>query len=143
MQAHIATTAQTYRASTTVPAGFRARLAVSARTYVEKFGGTFGSSVPALDASAAIDVVSGRTGTVIQLDQTSDPNGYLSNFGFTEIGGSSTTVLVTAKSGDTGAVLGTKSYSVTPKGGGTPITGSAMTGSRSASRARRISVKGR
>ena len=88
------------------------RLAASARTYVEKFGGTFGSSVPALDASAAIDVVSGRTGTVIQLDQTSDPNGYRSNFGFTEIGGSSATVLVTAKSGDTGAVLGTKSYSV-------------------------------
>lgn len=88
------------------------RLAVSARTYVEKFGGTFGSSVPALDASAAIDVVSGRTGTIIQLDQTSDPNGYRSNFGFTEIGGATATVLVTAKSGDTGEVLGTKSYSV-------------------------------
>ena len=68
--------------------------------------------MPALNASAAIDIVSGRTGTVIQLDQTSDPNGYRTNFGFTEIGGASATVLVTAKSGDTGEVLGTKSYSV-------------------------------
>jgi hypothetical protein len=87
-----------------------ARLAVSARTYVEKFGGTFGSSVPALPAAAALGFASGRVGTVIQLDQTSDPNGYRSNFGFTEVAGASATVLVTAKSGDTGATLGSKSY---------------------------------
>jgi subtilisin-like proprotein convertase family protein len=88
------------------------RLAVSARTYVEKFGGTFGSSVPALSAASAIDFASGRIGTVIQLDQTSDVNGSRSNFGFTEVAGASATVLVTIKSGDTGVPLGAKSYSI-------------------------------
>ena len=57
-------------------------------------------------------VASARVGTVIQLDQTSDPNGYRSNFGFTEVAGASATVQVTAKRGDTGATLGTKSYSL-------------------------------
>src|SRR5262249_38294502 len=80
-----------------------ARLPVSVRTYVEKFGGTFGSSVPALVATDALDLVSGRVGTVIQLDQTTDPTGYRSNFGFTEIAGAEATVTVTVKSGDTGS----------------------------------------
>jgi subtilisin-like proprotein convertase family protein len=89
-----------------------ARLAVSVRTYVEKFGGTFGSSVPALTASDSLDLVSGRVGTVIQLDQTTDPIGYRSNFGFTEVAGGEATVTVTVKSGDTGSTLGTKSYPI-------------------------------
>ena len=89
-----------------------ARLAVSARTYVQKFGGTFGSSVPALAAVDALDVASARVGTVIQLDQTTDPIGYRSNFGFTEIAGADATVTVTVKSGDTGSTLGTKSYPI-------------------------------
>ncbi len=87
-----------------------ARLAVSARTYVEKFGGTFGSSVPALSVSAALGP--GKTGTVIQLDQSSDANGYRSNFGFTEVAGAAATVSVTVKSGDSGSTLGAKSYTV-------------------------------
>src|SRR5262249_10154181 len=62
-----------------------ARLAVSTRTSVAKFGGTFGSSLPGVAASTAIGL--GTTGTVIQLDQTSSPNGYRSNFGFTEVAG--------------------------------------------------------
>jgi hypothetical protein len=91
------------------PAG-PARLAVSTRTFVPKFGGTFGFSVPGLPASRAIGL--GTTATVIQLDQTTDVNGYRSNFGFTEVAGSPATVRVTAKSGDTAAVLGTKDYPI-------------------------------
>ena len=87
-----------------------ARLAVSTRTYVTKFGGTFGFSVPGVAASSAIGV--GTTATVIQLDQTSAANGYRSNFGFTEVAGAAATVRVTVRSGDTGGILGAKSYPV-------------------------------
>ena len=87
-----------------------ARLVVTTRTYVEKFGGTFGYSVPGVPASTAIG--SGVTATVIQLDQTSSANGYRSNFGFTEVAGAPATVLVTVATGDTAATLGSKSYPV-------------------------------
>lgn len=87
-----------------------ARLAVSTRTFVEKFGGTFGYSVAGLPASAAIGA--GVTATAIQLDQTSSANGYRSNFGFTEVAGAPATVLVNVVSGDTGGTLGSKSYTV-------------------------------
>jgi len=87
-----------------------AKLAVSTRTYVTKFGGTFGFSVPGVAASTAIGL--GAIGTVIQLDQTSAANGYRSNFGFTEVAGAAATVRVTVRSGDTGGILGTKSYPV-------------------------------
>ncbi|HYR46646.1 MAG TPA: hypothetical protein VER78_06540, partial [Thermoanaerobaculia bacterium] len=43
---------------------------------------------------------------------TSSSNGYRSNFGFTEVAGAAAVVRVTAKSGDSGATLGSKSYSV-------------------------------
>ncbi len=89
-----------------------ARLAVSTRTYVEKFGGTFGYSVPGVPASTAIG--SGVTATAIQIDQTTGLSGYRSNFGFTEVAGAPATVLVTVVSGDTGAVLGSSTYSVGP-----------------------------
>ena len=88
-----------------------ARLAVSTRTYVEKFGGTFGFSIPGVAAGTAIGVGS-PTATVIQLDQTSSANGYRSNFGFTEVAGADAVVRVTVKSGDAGVALGSKSYSI-------------------------------
>lgn len=87
-----------------------ARLAVSTRTYVQKFGGTFGFSVAGFPASSAIGA--GATATAIQLDQTSDPVGYRSNFGFTEVAGAPVNVRVTIKSGDTGATLGSKLYAL-------------------------------
>ncbi len=85
-----------------------ARLAVSTRTYVEKFGGTFGSSIPGAYASSAVG--EGSTVTVIQLDQTTAINGYRSSFGFTEVAGADANVLVTARSGDSGSTLGSKAY---------------------------------
>jgi hypothetical protein len=90
-----------------------ARLVVSTRTFVEKFGGTFGFFIPGLPASSAT-VLSLGTGRVaaIQLDQSSAATGSRSNFGVAEIGGADVLVRVTAKSGDTGAVLGVKSYFV-------------------------------
>lgn len=93
-----------------IHAGTPARLAVSTRTSVAKFGGTFGFSVPGIAASTALGA--GATATVIQLDQTSSANGYRSNFGFTEVGGADAVVRVTVRSGDTGATLGVKSYPV-------------------------------
>ncbi len=88
-----------------------ARLAVSSRTYVSKQGGTFGFSIAGLDAAAAIGAGDG-TSTVIQLDQRSSAQGYRSNFGFAEVGGADAAVLVTARSGDTGADLGARTYAV-------------------------------
>jgi hypothetical protein len=87
-----------------------ARLAVSTRTYVQKFGGTFGFSVPGVASATAL--AAGSTVTVIQLDQTTASNGYRSNFGFTEVAGAPVVVRATVKSGDTGATLGTKTYPV-------------------------------
>ena len=87
-----------------------ARLAVSTRTYVQKFGGTFGFSVPGVAAGTALGF--GTTATVIQLDQTTASNGYRSNFGFTEVAGAAAVVRATVRSGDTGAILGAKTYTV-------------------------------
>jgi hypothetical protein len=87
-----------------------ARLAVSSRTYVEKFGGTFGYSVSGVPASRAIAL--GGSATAIQLDQTSAVNGYRSNFGFTEVGGAPATVRATVRRGSDGVILGTKLYAV-------------------------------
>jgi len=87
-----------------------ARLAVATRTYVEKFGGTFGYSVPGVPAAAAIGA--GAIATAIQLDQTTGLSGYRSNFGFTEVAGAPVSVLVTVFSGDTGAPLGSRVYNV-------------------------------
>jgi subtilisin family serine protease len=87
-----------------------ARLAVSTRTYVEKFGGTFGFSVPGVASATAL--AAGSTVTVIQLDQTTASNGYRSNFGFTEVAGAAAVVRATVRSGDTGAILGAKTYPV-------------------------------
>jgi hypothetical protein len=90
-----------------------AQLVVSTRTFVEKFGGTFGFFIPGLSASSS-GVIGLGTGRVaaIQLDQSSAATGSRSNFGMAEIGGADVLVHVTAKSGDTGAVLGAKSYFV-------------------------------
>jgi subtilisin-like proprotein convertase family protein len=87
-----------------------ARLAVSTRTYVEKFGGTFGYSVPGVPAATGVGA--GAIATAIQLDQTTGLSGYRSNFGFTEVAGAPVNVQVTVFSGDTGAVLGSRVYSV-------------------------------
>jgi hypothetical protein len=90
-----------------------AQLVVSTRTFVEKFGGTFGFFIPGLSASSygVIGLGTGRV-AAIQLDQSSAATGSRSNFGMAEIGGADVLVHVTAKSGDTGAVLGAKSYFV-------------------------------
>jgi hypothetical protein len=90
-----------------------ARLVVSTRTFVEKFGGTLGFFIPGLSASSSgvIGLGTGRV-TAIQLDQSSSATGSRSNFGIAEIGGADVLVRVTAKSGDTGAALGGKSYFV-------------------------------
>jgi hypothetical protein len=90
-----------------------AQLVVSTRTFVEKFGGTFGFFIPGLSTSSstAIGLGTGRV-AAIQLDQSSSANGSRSNFGMAEIGGADVLVRVTAKSGDTGAVLASKSYFV-------------------------------
>ena len=90
-----------------------AQLVVSTRTFVEKFGGTFGFFIPGLSASSS-GVIGLGTGRVaaIQLDQSSAATGSRSNFGIAEIGGADVLVHVTAKSGDTGAALGAKSYFV-------------------------------
>jgi hypothetical protein len=90
-----------------------AQLVVSTRTFVEKFGGTFGFFIPGLTASSSgvIGLGTGRVAT-IQLDQSSAATGSRSNFGIAEIGGADVLVRVTAKSGDTGAVIASKSYFV-------------------------------
>jgi hypothetical protein len=90
-----------------------AQLVVSTRTFVEKFGGTFGFYIPGLSTTSqgVLALGTGRVAT-IQLDQSSAATGSRSNFGIAEIGGVDVLVRVTAKSGDTGAVLGSKSYFV-------------------------------
>jgi subtilisin family serine protease len=90
-----------------------ARLVVSTRTFVEKFGGTFGFFIPGLSTSSstAIGLGTGRV-AAIQLDQSSAATGSRSNFGVAEIGGADVLVRVTVKRGDTGAALGSKSYFV-------------------------------
>ena len=90
-----------------------AQLVVSTRTFVEKFGGTFGFYIPGLSTSNAT-VIGLGTGRVaaIQLDQSSAATGSRSNFGVAEVGGADVLVRVTAKSGETGATLGIKSYFV-------------------------------
>ena len=88
-----------------------ARLAVSTRTAVEKFGGTFGFAIPGLPASEAIGAGDGRV-TVIQLDSSDSPQGFRSNFGFAEVAGAPATVAVTVRSGDTGDALGYSSYAL-------------------------------
>jgi subtilisin-like proprotein convertase family protein len=90
-----------------------AQLIVSTRTFVEKFGGTFGFFIPGLSTTSttAIGLGTGRV-AAIQLDQSSLATGSRSNFGMAEIGGADVLVRVTAKSGDTGAALASKSYFV-------------------------------
>ncbi|HEX9286593.1 MAG TPA: hypothetical protein VF999_04925, partial [Thermoanaerobaculia bacterium] len=90
-----------------------AQLVVSTRTFVEKFGGTFGFFIPGLSTSSS-GVIGLGTGRVaaIQLDQSSAATGSRSNFGIAEIAGADVLVRVTAKSGETGAALGSKSYFV-------------------------------
>lgn len=88
-----------------------ARLAVSARTFVETSDGTFGHFAAGVPASEALGA-EGGTLTAIHLDHASAPAGQKSSFGFAEVAGSPVTVRVTAKSGDSGAVLGSKSYMV-------------------------------
>jgi hypothetical protein len=88
-----------------------ARLRVSTRTFVEKFGGTFGFFIPGLTVSEAIGAGEGRV-TAIQLDQTSAADGYRSNFGFAEVAGAGATVRVTVRDGADGALLGAKSYAL-------------------------------
>ncbi len=88
-----------------------ARLAVSTRTYVERFGGTFGFSIPGLPSAQAIGLGSGAA-AAIQLDQTTAARGFRSNFGFAEVAGADAVVQVVAKSGDTGETLGTRAFTV-------------------------------
>jgi hypothetical protein len=87
-----------------------ARLAVSNNTFVEKFGGTFGFSISALPVSRS--AAAGRTVTAIQLDQTTARSGFRCNFGLAEVGGADVSVLVSAKSGETGEVIASKTYFV-------------------------------
>jgi hypothetical protein len=98
-----------------------ARLVVSSHTYVEKFGGTFGFSIPGVAASEAFGFACGSgplcpaQATVIQLDQTSAAQGYRSNFGFAEVGGAETIVRVTIRD-ENGNSIGGGLYTV-PAGG--------------------------
>jgi hypothetical protein len=82
-----------------------ARLSVSSRTYVEKFGGTFGFSIPGLPVSRAIGRDDGFA-AVLQLDQSSSPGGFRSNFGVAEVGGADAVVEVEALRGDGGGPAG-------------------------------------
>lgn len=86
-----------------------ARLAVSTRTSVEKFGGTFGFAIPGIRTSDAIGAGDGKA-TVIQLDSSSSAQGFRSNFGFAEVAGAPATVAVTVRSGATGDNIGYSSY---------------------------------
>jgi subtilisin-like proprotein convertase family protein len=93
--------------------GSPSQLVVSTRTFVEKFGGTFGFYIPgiATSSSTAIGLGTGRV-AAIQLDQSSAATDSRSNFGVAEVGGADVLVRVTAKDGDTGTVLGFKDYFV-------------------------------
>ena len=90
-----------------------ARLAVSTRTFVEKLGGTFGYFIPGAPAVSALGAGSG-TATSIQLEQAPAASraGFRANVGFAEVAGAEALVRVNVKSGETGTVLGTKSYTV-------------------------------
>jgi subtilisin-like proprotein convertase family protein len=90
-----------------------AQLVVSTRTFVEKFGGTFGFYIPGIATSSptAVGLGTGRV-AAIQLEQSSAATDSRSNFGVAEIGGADVLVRVTVKSGETGAALGVKSYFV-------------------------------
>ena len=81
-----------------------ARLRVFSRTYVEKFGGTFGFSIPGIAASEAFGWNGCNGGPpcpaqarVIHLDQTSSAQGYRSNIGFAEVGGADARIHVTIR----------------------------------------------
>lgn len=88
-----------------------ARLVVSTRTFVEKFGGTFGFYIPGLSTANAIGL-NGGTVTAIHLDQSNLSTGYRSNFGIAEVGGADVAVRIFVRSGDSGAVIGSKAYFV-------------------------------
>ena len=88
-----------------------ARLAVSTRTTVEKFGGTFGFGIPGLRTSVAIGLGDGKA-TVIQLDSSSSAQKFRSNYGFAEVAGFPATVQVAILSGDTGEKIGNVVYAV-------------------------------
>ena len=86
-----------------------ARLRVSSRTYVEKFGGTFGFAIPGVTAASALGTGEGFA-TVLQLDQSSAANGFRSNFGMAEVSGEDAVVRVEARRGDGSGALGAKTY---------------------------------
>ena len=88
-----------------------ARLAVSSRTYVVKFGGSFGFSIPGLPSDGAFGAGDG-TSAVLQLESTTAATGFRSNFGFAEIASADAVVRVAAVSGDTGQELGAALYTV-------------------------------
>lgn len=88
------------------------RLVVTNNTLVPKFGGTSGYSVQAQPVSRAVAI--GRTVRAIGLTQTKVATSFRCNFGFVEVAGAEALVRVTAKSGDTGAVLGSKDYDLPP-----------------------------
>ena len=83
-----------------------AQLVVSTRTFVEKFGGTFGFSIPGLPALAgAIGARDDGVATVIQLDQSQrGARASARTSASPRSAGADALVRVTAKSGDTGAV---------------------------------------
>ncbi|MFY9550913.1 MAG: S8 family serine peptidase, partial [Thermoanaerobaculia bacterium] len=88
-----------------------ARLVVSSRTYVEKFGGTFGFAIPAFPAGRALGAGEG-TAAVVQLESTTAATGFRSNFGFAEVAGADAVVRVAALSGETGQELGARVYTL-------------------------------
>ena len=87
-----------------------ARLAVSSRTYAEKYGGTFGFAIPGVGASEAIGSLDGAA-ILVGLDHSTAPRGVRSNFGFAEVDGSDVVVRVAALAGD-GSSLGGRLYAV-------------------------------
>lgn len=89
-----------------------ARLVVTNNTLVPKFGGTSGYSVQAEPASRAVAI--GQTVRAIGLTQTKVATSFRCNFGFIEVAGADALVRVTARSGDTGEVLGSRDYPLPP-----------------------------
>jgi hypothetical protein len=91
------------------------RLRVSSRTYVEKFGGTFGFSIPGVRSSQALGTGEGSA-VIVQLDQRAAADGFRSNFGLAEVGGADAVVRVEALRGDGAGLFGNRRDYAVPAG---------------------------
>jgi len=89
------------------------KLMVSARTYNDLPGGTYGQFIPGVTIESAA-ISEGREGRLIQLSRSADGSrGFRSNIGFVNPGGTHVTVQVEMFDGD-GTRLGARSYTLQP-----------------------------